>query len=366
MEEVLILKEPAYSGSIWCGNLTSGLVGELKQKRITYKIIDSLNEIKAFHKYSFIIGSDNEWVRSVLTECGEMGIYPILLCNQISRKFDVNYSTVCSDIAGSMKHLVEILESAGKERIALYGVNPQSVSDEGRKDSFLAARGLTEERDIYQNGSSLENCFDSFLPRAEEYDVVICTNDFAAISLVRHLEKRRQDILDKILIIGCAEARLTESYAKRILSVRLNFEEYGRAAVAILNNVKRNPFISSIVIMIKWDCPTLQDISPKQEGRMNSRKEYVSAEGTDTFYSDSELWEMMLVECLLCQCKDVDDQIIKKIMEGQSYETIAEQCFLTESSIKYRVKRMEKICRVKGRRQLSALLCRYLQRDSQP
>ena len=39
---------------------------------------------------------------------------------------------------------------------------------------------------------------------------------------------------------------------------------------------------------------------------------------------------------------------------------ISESCFLTESAIKYRIRKMVELCRVSGRAQLTALLKKYL------
>ena len=79
-----------------------------------------------------------------------------------------------------MRRLVELLRGRGHGRIALYGVNPQSVSDESRMDSYLAALGGEDgRRHVFFNSGSLENCFEQFMARAQQYDAVICANDFA-------------------------------------------------------------------------------------------------------------------------------------------------------------------------------------------
>ena len=60
------------------------------------------------------------------------------------------------------------------------------------------------------------------------------------------------------------------------------------------------------------------------------------------------------------EAEDLDRRIIGLLLEGAAYERISEECFLTESAIKYRVKKMVKICHVKGRAELTGLLRRYL------
>lgn len=358
---VLILVEPSYSRSIWCLNLLDGLTGEFKQKRVPFRQIASLDEAGPDDRYIYLIGSDNAWVRAALAACNRMGIYPILLCNQAYHTFDADYSTVCSDVINSMRRLVELLRGRGHGRIALYGVNPQSVSDESRMDSYLAALGGEDgRRHVFFNSGSLENCFEQFMARAQQYDAVICANDFAAISLVRRLGLRDPALLERLAIAGCADARLTQLYGSHILSVRVNFVEYGRAAVTLLENLRKNPYLSHIIMMIRWDFSLLDGAAAPAPVAHRREKAPALPADPDVFYEDRELNDMMLLEKLLDGCEDPDYDIIRLLLRGEPYEKIAETCFLTESAIKYRVKKMVRVCCVQGRKELTDLLRRYL------
>ena len=358
---VLILVEPSYSRSIWCLNLLDGLTGEFKQKRVPFRQVASLDEAGPDDRYIYLIGSDNAWVRAALAACNRMGIYPILLCNQAYHTFDADYSTVCSDVINSMRRLVELLRGRGHGRIALYGVNPQSVSDESRMDSYLAALGGEDgRRHVFFNSGSLENCFEQFMARAQQYDAVICANDFAAISLVRRLGLRDPALLERLAIAGCADARLTQLYGSHILSVRVNFVEYGRAAVTLLENLRKNPYLSHIIMMIRWDFSLLDGAAAPAPAARRREKAPALPADPDVFYEDRELNDMMLLEKLLDGCEDPDYDIIRLLLRGEPYEKIAETCFLTESAIKYRVKKMVRVCCVQGRKELTDLLRRYL------
>ena len=184
---ILIFVEDTYSHSGWCQDLVNGLVSELKMKRMAFRFIRSIEEMSQGSGYIYVIGSSTGWIRTVLKDANRVGIYPILLCNQAFHELDVRYSTVCSDTNGSMHHLVDTLIATGRTRIALYGTNPHSVSDESRKKAFYYAIGQKNQRDVYINDGSMERCFRSFQGTMADYDAVICANDFTAISLVRNL-----------------------------------------------------------------------------------------------------------------------------------------------------------------------------------
>lgn len=356
---ILIIVEPSYSNSIWCQNLVDGLVAELKLKRIAYQFISSLEELDSKCRFIYVIGSVSGWVRAVLESCGHAGIYPILLSNQTFHRFPISYSTVCSDTDDSMKHLVDTLHTMGRKRIALYGVNPSSVPDESRKNCFLAAQGGQAMEDIFVNDGSLEQCFRDFSARTQDFDAVICVNDFAAISLVRNLSRGNPEELERLSIIGCAETRLTEFYSKHILSIRVNFREYGRAAVTLLETLRRNPYLSNIVMTIRWDFSPLTVLQAPAPERSREALTEVPEVG-DTFYTDQELRDMLRLEQLLNECDKVDKILIRYLVAGESYEVIAERCFVTVSTVKYRIRKMLSISQSPNRASLMALIKDYM------
>jgi len=73
---------------------------------------------------------------------------------------------------------------------------------------------------------------------------------------------------------------------------------------------------------------------------------------------------MMLLEKLLYESEDLDKQIVRHLLEGDSYEQIAEKSYLTVSTVKYRVKKMVSHCRLNNRSQLLELLRRYIPEGS--
>lgn len=146
-------------------------------------------------RYIYLIGSDNIWLEAALQSCNQAGLYPILLCNQAYHTFDADYSTVCLDVVNSMRRLVEILSARGLSRVALYGVNPQSVSDEARGGGLPHRPGAgrapaREKATCFSTTARWKTALRSFCAAAAEYDAAICVNEFAAVSLARRLARR--------------------------------------------------------------------------------------------------------------------------------------------------------------------------------
>ena len=349
---ISILTEPAYSGSIWCKELLKSLTDRLRQKRIPFcEIYDG---IEANSESVFIIASDYNWIKSTVSSLNKAGIKPILICNQAEQIQGCDYSCVCSDINGSMKYLLSELKSAGKKRVALYGVNTSSVSDLGRVDGLFAFKdeGFDKMR-VFTNNGSLSNCFDEFSKEYKSFDAVICSNDFAAVSLVRKLSKKDPEALKSLKILSCAKTKLSGFYKNMITSVNMNFEQYGKAAVFIYEKLKAHPYMSGITVTVKWN----------NENERTPRHKAVTLENGNNgyeFYADGEMRDMLTAEQVLNFCGDTDKLILTSLINSLTLEETASRCFLTEGGVKYRIKRILTECRLSDKSELSALLKEYL------
>lgn len=349
---ISILTEPAYSGSIWCKELLKSLTDRLRQKRIPF--CEVFDGIENNGDGVFIIASDYNWIKSTVSKLNSAGIKPILICNQAEQIHGCDYSCVCSDINGSMKYLISELKAAGRTRVALYGVNTSSISDIGRVDGLFAFKDESfNKMRIFTNNGSLKNCFDEFFKKCASFDAVICSNDFAAVSLIRNLLKIAPDELNRLKILSCAQTKLSGYYKNMLTSVNMNFEQYGKAAVFIYEKLKSHQYMSGITITVKWNDENEKTPQHKTVTVNNSKSGY-------EFYADKDMRDMLTVEQILNLCSDTDRLIITALTDGLTLEETAERCFLTEGGVKYRIKRILNECKLSDKSELLTLLKDYL------
>ena len=138
----------------------------------------------------------------------------------------------------------------------------------------------------------------------------------------------------------------------------MNFAEYGKAAVTLLDTLRKNPFLSNIVMSIRWDISALHEL-PKPDTMDGGAPSYFP-QAADAFYADTELGEMLCMEQLLSECDELDDQILRLALAGEAYEDIAEHCFVNVSTVKYRMRKMIGICKAENRAELLRLVEKYL------
>ncbi|MEE1161240.1 MAG: LuxR C-terminal-related transcriptional regulator [Acutalibacteraceae bacterium] len=350
---VTILTEPAYSESMWCKALYLSLTERLRQKRIPF--CEMYDTVPQNSEAVFIIAANYNWIKATLCGLNLSGIKPILICNQAETILGCNYSCVCSDITGSMKYLLDNLKADGKTRLALYGVNTSSISDMGRVDGIFAqSDGIIDSAQIFTNEGSLQSCYKKFTDEADNFDAVICFNDFAAVSLIRHLEsEEKSDTLNRLKILSCCQTKISSCYRDKIISINMNFEQYGKAAVFIYEKLKAHPYISQMTLNISWNT--------ESQGSANSLPITLkTAQNSDSIYSDKELNEMICAERILEIASVTDKTIIAALSGGKSVTEIAAACFLTDSGVKYRIKRILEKCRMSNKSELISIVKRYL------
>lgn len=322
---VAILIEPAYSTSMWGKTLYSSLTECLRQKRITFcEMYDTLPEnIDSV----FIIASNYTWIKNTLSQLNSSGIKPILISNQSESIAGCNYSCVSSDINGSVKYLLDEIFSL-------------------KDDSFDTMR-------VFVNNGSLNDCFEEFFPICSQFDLIICSNDFAAVSLIKHLKERSPETLSRIKIFSCTETKLSEYYRDMITSINMNFENYGKAAVFIYEKLKAHTYMSNITIKVDWN-------SKSKRSKPTSPIKLQNVKVDDGFYTDCEMRDMLTVEHILNISNNSDRLIIKKLIEGIKMEKIAQECFLSENGVKYRIKRILQECNISGKDELIKLCKTFL------
>lgn len=355
---VALLAEPFYGRSVWGQNLIAGLVNRLKSKRILYRQVAAMQDIPAGCRYMFVIGTDSDWVKSILESADQKGISPILISNDGCQRFSCRYSAVCSDDVNSMRDLIRRLSARDKRRIGLYGVNPQSLSDLSRLNGYRAALS-PDAVCVYYNHASLAQCYEDFFHQPEWPDAVICTNGFAAVSLVRHLQADRPDAMQKMLIISCQESRLADCCAGKILNVHLDYCEYGKAAVLLYETIRKADYLSHIVMRMKWNMQELEQWEkPGSPIAVSAEKKMLSTSAA-SFYHDTELSEMMHLERLCHELSPEDAMILNGLLAGCSCTAIAMKYYLTPSTVKYRIRRMMNACGLKDRARLLELIRQY-------
>jgi len=351
---VAILSDPKYTQSPWCQNICKSLMDELRTKRIPFCTIEDTCPSDA--DAVFLITADYTWTHDTIRQLNLSGIAPIVICNQLENIPGCIYSCVCSDVSSSMKNLLDHLKNQGKKSLALYGINPNSISDLSRADALMQWKsGRVENVEVFLNEGSLEQLFAQFAPRAQQFDAILCVNDFAAVSLLHFAKQQDLQLDTRLPLISCASLKISEHYKGKILSLDIGYARFGKAAVDVLELINRRPYLSGVIAKLAWH---LENQDPKPS---RSPISLPQTHSSDPMYSDMHFRQMMIVENLLMLMENpIDKQIVESLLAGEPNHRIAEQCYFSENAVKYRIRRLLEKSGAADKDEMLQLLNKYL------
>ncbi len=352
--------EPSYKSSNWYKRIVNGILNEKRQKRFTLILLSRIEELKGFsiteNDVLFVIGTGILWLDEI-TEIAKIyfGNRIIVLGNHTPGLKGKMYSVVTGDISKDIKTLYDYLLSSGKNRICLYGVNPNSVSDKFKEESF---RNLCSCNDsvIYNNGS-LSECFENFSKTESEFDACICVNDFAALSLVNRLKDKNSKF-----VVSYGESSLATMHSPSITHINSNLDNFASASIELAKLLCKNKSINSVIIYLSstFIPGETTGFAPLEEYEDVGIKNEITNSGDELFYSDEEVNRMIKIETLLTSLCDSDFIIVELLLDGKTYEEIAAKANMSVNGIKYKLKNMFEICRVKSKQEFIKLLEEYI------
>ena len=347
--KIKIICEEAYLESIWTKQLLGGLIKELKKRRVAYEQIISVENISQDDNIC-VIGMSSEWTKNIIEKCNACDLVPIVLSNLSKRNVDGQYHLIYADMERVAKNLQEVFETTGRKKIALYGANYSADLDKDR--TVILSQLIKEASDIYINTGNLETCFRSFYPKSALYDGVLCVNGYAAVSLVKKLEKENSELLEKLVIISFEEVLKHSKYNQWISLIELNLESYGVTAIAVMEMAALRSDISLITISMNASISEIPEKCDEEQALLTEQHQ---------FYEDPEIIQMAKIEQLFRDADDLDHHIIAMLLDNAKYSDIADSCYMTEGNVKYRVKKYMSICDCKTKKELLELLQEYLQ-----
>lgn len=344
----------------WCQRLLRGLNEEARKKRIEITQLTNLEEKPSEFGCVLLIGATSSWVNTMAEKARTVGLHPIVMTNRQPGASPFPFSSVMMDIQGSMQLAVQYLHALGRDRLALYGVNPLAASDPWRAECFALLTGKPD--DVFVCGDSFEALYERFRAVIENYDSVICASDYAAISLVRRLQQDGYPIPEKLYLISYGNMALSQLMRPSITSISDGYEEFGRAALSISSLIEKNPSISTVNIQLHCQL----NIRETTENRpLPVSAEDAAAEPVleNRFFKDPEISNLARLETLFQQCDEIDMALIQQLLSGDSYAQMTEKSFISETAVKYRIRKMEKTCGVGTRMELVRFLKDFLERS---
>ncbi|MBQ8836008.1 MAG: substrate-binding domain-containing protein [Clostridia bacterium] len=363
--KINIICQPGAEKTHWCALYLKGIYSEAKRKGDTVFVLSVQEAAEAFKEdkpiSAAILSTSRAWIEKVAAILSELGVEPIVI-GGASRDAFRHASYVFMDYREATYQLIEYLRAYKKNRIALFAVNSDSATDMIKKDAFLSYDKCREHDVFYYTGADglMNSACERFMEVCRNYDAVICSNDASAVILLHQLEEAGIKIPEDLFLCSFGDMAISSSGKKTLTMARLNCVEVGKQTVKVCHHLTSSPSISSISTKIRCDFiigDTTANLPVKQETLGTS----LTPDGTASlFHSDPSVSRIFLAEKILSACDAIDIDLLKLIINGYKYFDIAEILHVSESTIKYRLKRIIQIAELDSRDEVIDVMKMFL------
>ncbi len=363
--KISIICQEGAENTHWCALYLKGIFSEAKRKGDTVSVMGIEEAVENFKQEApvcaGVLSTSRTWIGEVVSIISEMGVEPIVI-GGASRDAFRHASYVFMDYREATYQLIEYLRSYKKKRIALFAVSTDSATDMIKKDAFLSYDKCREHDVFYYTGTDglMNSACKRFLEVCRNYDAVICSNDASAVILMHQLKDFEINVPEDIFLCSFGDMAVSSSGKKTLTMARLNCVEVGKQSVKMCHHLTASPSISSISTKIRCDFiigDTTDNLPVIKETLGTSHTPDITA---SSFHSDPSVTRIFLAEKILSTCDAIDIDLLKLIINGYKYFDIAEILHVSESTIKYRLKRIISIAGLNSREEVIEVMKMFL------
>lgn len=337
--EINVIGRSGYEKIYWGERYLSGITDETAAHgdKLTMLSADDDPDILS-GKHAIVLSSSKRWLTALI---GRADFKPILLTPM--QGGGISYVTF--NYAGGVKSLLARLREEGFSKTALVSCNGDSFNDLAKKRTFVEVTDA-EDQVYYHRNSIGFGIFDEFLRDVSRYDSVICTNDIVYLMLKKRLTTAGIDC-SGIGFATFSDRRF--DIGDSVISAVTDYYRLGRAAVGCYRMLGLSE--QDALIEMKIEC----GFAGKGKGGSIRETEPDKA----AYLDDSALYAQQ-IKYLLGGADRTDIEILRRSLDGESYEDISEGMYMSLNTLKRRMKAMIELSGCSGKNELIALLKQYL------
>lgn len=290
----------------------------------------------------------------------------VLLAGLDGERFGNKISSVSPSRSQATAQLLQYLLDCSKKSIAMVGCDKLSVNDMVRCDTMktiLRAEGYpTPENNIFYFYKDLYESFEAFLPRQQEFDAVMCPNDYTALCFLRFCQDKGIRVPEDIYLTAFSNSLISQCSKPSITTTAIDFYsvgEYTFFAWQFLQSHTREKLHFQLTTPSKLMIRESTRGIPSSDTPDDKSLLYDTDHAGGAFYTDQAIQAVMRIENCLSACNALDLQIVRAILNGESYEAISERLFISHSGLHYHLRRIFPAARVSNRKEFERLFRQY-------
>ena len=369
-DTLYVICESACASSYWCTMTNLGIHDQANKKGISVETIDITAAKNIIHKHSeqiknnpFILsGASLPWINEALSlvcrggfKCIVIGVDNHLISGRNVSVVSVNHEDATIDI-------VQYLMASKRDRIAFFACNPRSPTDANKKKAIKKACSDFElaftDNDVFEIQGSLSECLRDFGDKMHLYNGIICSNDASAVALIRYSIAAGLRIPQDAYVVGFGNTLIGQLVSPSITSSSLDYYDVGKKAVDIYLYLRRHPSVSYQSTVVNCQLYPRESTEYRNPGAYISDYGYNYAETNreKTFYGDTTVSGLLDLELFLQNLDPVDFFVLDGLISGKPYSILVEEYSVSESTVKYRLRKMLMLLGCTTRAELLAII----------
>lgn len=345
---VTVMLDPECIHSEWHSEMIRGIRKSASAAQRTVQVIDLPREgeppdetlVDPVILTGFSLKSLMTTIR-MLTELGKR----IILAGIDADSLSSQVSCVTHSRSQQTIQLIRYLQACGRGRIALLGIGENSVNDLVKVN---AAERYTADQpcpvtanDVFMWRQHPQECFDAFWPVANRYNAILCPNDYLALLAINQFKARGFSVPEDFYLVSFSNLLISRFCQPTITTITMDFAAIGKYAFSIwqqLQTLNERELVSKIVapsrLLIRGSTDFNNPEAVRQPVRLwdDLQKDY--------FYDEPSIRNLMQIESCLNRHDSLDLKIIEGLLQGVSYEAMAEKLYISPSALHYRLSKL--------------------------
>ncbi len=311
-----------------------------------------------------IIASANlVYIQEVINALRDNDLHPIL-AGMDAEQFGPGVSCATPSRRAETQQLVNYLYHCQRRHIALVGFGRHSINDNFRFHaamSAVAAWGniLTQE-DVWLWEHDPGACFDAFRPVAQRYDAVICPNDMMAICFITYCKAHGLRVPQDLFVASFGNTTIGRLYQPSITTMTMDMTHVGELTFNIWQFLMMKEGLRQSALKITAPSRILVRQSTADMHIQTFTAGLSSVLQKDNFYLNPTISAIVGIENCFSQRDALDMRIIQGLLNKNSYEQIASETFVSDSTLRYRLRKIYQDAGVDSRKGFEALLKEHL------
>ena len=300
-----------------------------------------------------LIGVDELWIDDVLKHLLPSG-RRIVSLNNVNHPHYKQISHISADQEWVVEQCLQHLHQCQRTHPAFFGMQNNDTSDRIKAETF-AARVSKDSIYTITDIDEIHSCAERFIHDIDRYDSVLCANDIEAIYLLSRLKAHNIPVPERLMLIGNGGLWLCQHTTPTITTVSYDSKTIVKIALMLCKQLLHADALTAMNALLKGDLTEGESTEYVKESSWtdNASPAYLSQNADDECDSLLRIQRMNDVFSTLAPYKRT---ILHMFTDGVPLSQIAECIHLSESAVKYHLKRVYKQLDVHNKRELKQLI----------